>query len=83
MSRHRTSLTQDNRRGLALSINSLSMRLGSAAGPTVGGYLLQEGVGFVPFVAAAVLHLGSTILYGRFFREFDASGTNSPPSQTF
>lgn len=66
-----TSLTRNQRRGFAISINSLSMRMASAIGPTVAGYLLSENLFGVPFFLAGGLQLASTLLYGMLFRDFD------------
>ncbi|MCL6549234.1 MAG: MFS transporter [Alicyclobacillus sp.] len=66
-----SSLTRDHRRGFSVSLNSLVVRLASAAGPTVSGALLDAGLFAVPVVAAALLQLASSLLYGRLFRSFD------------
>ncbi|MCY0878838.1 MAG: MFS transporter [Firmicutes bacterium] len=84
-----TSLTRDERRGLAVSINSLSMRLPSAIGPTIAGYLLENGDFGLPFVLGGLLQLASTLSYRWFFARVDedqrgslggGSQASNPPS---
>ncbi|WP_277093046.1 MFS transporter [Alicyclobacillus mali (ex Roth et al. 2021)] len=65
------SLTGDDRRGFSLSMNSFFTRAASAVGPTISGWLLDEGSLALPFVFAAGLQLVSTVLYGVFFRGYD------------
>lgn len=65
------SLTRDQRRGFASSINSLSMRVPTSVGPYVTGYLFELGALSVPFYIAAGLQFGFAYLYGRTFRAFD------------
>ncbi|WP_328702055.1 MFS transporter [Alicyclobacillus fructus] len=68
-----SSLTEDDRRGFSLSMNSFFTRAASAVGPTFSGWLLDEGSLALPFVLAAGLQLASTVLYGAFFREYDVA----------
>ncbi|WP_237699939.1 MFS transporter [Alicyclobacillus acidocaldarius] len=67
------SLTGDDRRGFSLSMNSFFTRAASAVGPTLSGWLLDEGSLALPFVFAAGFQLVSTVLYGVFFRAYDAA----------
>ncbi|MFD1673535.1 MFS transporter [Alicyclobacillus fodiniaquatilis] len=71
------SLTRNQRRGFSVSMNSLVMRLTSALGPTLSGYILDIGELGLPFYLGGVLQLGSTLLYGRLFRDFDRSSQAS------
>ena len=66
-----SSLTRDERRGFSVSMNSLVIRLTSAVGPTMSGYLLDMGNFSVPFFITGGLQLISTLLYGRLFRDYD------------
>lgn len=76
------SLTRDQRRGFAVSINSLSMRLPSAAGPTISGYMLDAGALALPFFVTAALQLGYALLYGHLFRSYDRVETEKEPQTT-
>ncbi|WP_304458873.1 MFS transporter [Alicyclobacillus sendaiensis] len=67
------SLTSEARRGFSLSMNSFFTRAASAVGPTISGWLLDEGSLALPFVVAAGLQLVSTALYGLFFRGYDVA----------
>lgn len=66
-----SSLTRDQRRGFSVSMNSLAIRLASAIGPTLSGYMLDIEIFSVPFFIAGSLQLVSTLLYGKLFREYD------------
>lgn len=66
-----SSLTRDQRRGFSVSMNSLAVRLASAIGPTLSGYMLDMDIFSVPFFIAGCLQLVSSLLYGRLFRDFD------------
>lgn len=65
-------LVRDSRRGLASSLNTVSMQFPQSAGPTIAGLLLDAGFLAVPFYAAAVLQGAYLVLYSRFFRRYDA-----------
>lgn len=65
------SLTRDRRRGFASSINTLSMRMPMAIGPSISGYLFGLGSLSLPFFIAAGLQFGFAYLYGKTFRSFD------------
>jgi MFS family permease len=62
------SLTAANRRGLAATINNVSIQIPRAIGPLLGALLLQRGWLVAPFVAAALLQAAYLLLYHRFFR---------------
>lgn len=65
------SLTRDSRRGLASSLNNASMRFPASIGPTIAGYLMDEGNLSLPFFIGAGLQLGYALLYGRLFGHLD------------
>lgn len=58
------SLVRDERKGLASSLNGLSMRLPSALGPAVAGWLMEGGSLDLPFYCAAALQLAYVVLFG-------------------
>jgi hypothetical protein len=60
-------LVRDRRRGLASSLNTVSMRLPSAVGPAVGGWLFGAGALELPFLAGAGLQLAYVVLFGAVF----------------
>ncbi|WP_274432307.1 MFS transporter [Alicyclobacillus sp. ALC3] len=65
------SLTRDNRRGFATSVNALSMRLPSAVGPTVSGYLFDMNELALPLILTAMLQLANAGLYQWVFGQYD------------
>lgn len=65
------SLTRDERRGVAASYNMASMRVPASVGPTVAGYLMEDGNLTLPFFLGAGLQLGYALLYGRLFGHMD------------
>lgn len=74
-----SSLTRDHRRGFSVSMNALSVRLASAIGPSLSGYMLDMGIFTVPFFIAGSLQLISTLLYGRLFGKYDLPLEKSSP----
>ncbi len=66
-------LVRDERRGLATSVNAVSMQLPRAAGPSLAGYLLDMGFFTTPFLVAAVLQTAYVFLYARTFRDYEPS----------
>ncbi len=68
------SAVRDERRGLASSLNALSMQLPQSIGPTIAGALIGSGWFATPFVIGAALQGLYALLYGRVFgpreREF-------------
>ena len=64
-------LVRDERRGLASSMNTVSMQLPQAAGPTFAGLLLDAGQLALPFYVAAVLQGLYLFLYQRIFARYD------------
>ncbi len=65
------SLTRDKRRGLATSINALSMRLPSSIGPTLTGYMFDAGWLALPLLLTAGLQLVNAGLYQWMFGSYD------------
>jgi MFS family permease len=70
-------LVRDERRGLATSLNAVSMQLPRSAGPSIAGFLFNMGQLEFPFYAAALLQGIYLIMYNRFFRN-----QNMPDSTT-
>lgn len=60
-------LTRPERRGLAASVQNLSMQIPRAAGPVLGGWLIHRGEFILPFLIAACLQGLYIVLYQRFF----------------
>ena len=65
------NLTRAERRGLAASVQNLSLQIPRAAGPILGGWLIHAGLFVTPFLIAAALQLVYLFLYGRFFAGLD------------
>ncbi|WP_197513164.1 MFS transporter [Acidihalobacter aeolianus] len=65
------SLVGDDRRGLAASLNTVSMMLPLAVGPVVAGAFFQAGMLLPPFLLAAGLQGVYLYLYHRLFRAHD------------
>ncbi len=64
-------LVSDDRRGLASSLNAVSMQLPATVGPTVAGYLFEAGRLALPFYLAAAMQLVYLALYAAFFRGYE------------
>jgi MFS family permease len=65
------SLTRDQRRGFATSVNALSMRLPSSIGPTISGLMYDAGLLSLPFLLTACLQLANAGLYQWLFGKYD------------
>lgn len=65
------SITKDNRRGFAISLNALSMRLPSGIGPAITGGLFDVGLLGLPLMLTAVLQFTNAVLYQKLFGKFD------------
>lgn len=65
------SLTRDNRRGFASSVNVLSMRIPTSVGPYISGYLFGLGSLALPFYIAAGLQYSFAYFYGKIFSAYD------------
>lgn len=63
-----------NRRGLAASLQSVSIQIPRAIGPVVAGLMLHAGMLRAPFFVAAALQAAYLVLYVRFFRDYAAGG---------
>ncbi len=61
-------LVRDERRGLATSLNAMSMQLPQSIGPSIAGFLFSEGQLQLPFYAGALFQAIYLVMYGRFFR---------------
>ncbi|TAM87523.1 MAG: MFS transporter [Candidimonas sp.] len=66
-------LTRAERRGLASSLQNISLQLPRAIGPAVGGLLFHAGYLTLPFLIGAVLQLLYLVLYARFFGSHPAA----------
>jgi MFS family permease len=66
-------LTRAERRGLASSLQNISMQLPRAVGPVIGGALFHAGYLALPFLLGAVLQLAYLVLYVRFFSHTEAA----------
>jgi predicted MFS family arabinose efflux permease len=64
----------EERRGLAISLNTLSMQLPQSLGPVIAGILIGAGWFAVPFVIAAILQGIYVGLYGRFLGPMEGEG---------
>jgi MFS family permease len=64
-------LTRAERRGLAASVQTLSLQIPRAAGPILGGLLIHQGAFVLPFLIAAALQGLYLVLYGRYFGALD------------
>ncbi|HET7559329.1 MAG TPA: MFS transporter, partial [Limnochordia bacterium] len=64
-------LVRDERRGTAASIGGASFQLPGAAGPTLGGLMLEHGALAMPWLIGAGLQLAYAWMYGFFFREYE------------
>jgi len=66
-------LTRAERRGLASSLQNISIQLPRAIGPAIGGALFHAGYLTLPFLLGAALQLGYLVLYARFFSHTEAA----------
>lgn len=66
-------LTRVERRGLASSLQNISIQLPRAIGPVIGGALFHAGYLNLPFYISAVLQLAYLLLYVRFFGKLPAA----------
>ena len=64
-------LTRAERRGLAASVQNLSLQIPRAAGPILGGMLIHQGAFVLPFLIAAALQGLYLVLYGKYFGALD------------
>lgn len=66
-------LTRAERRGLAASVQNLSLQIPRAAGPVLGGLLIHAGYFITPFLLAAALQALYLVLYWHYFGKLDTS----------
>ena len=66
-------LTRVERRGLASSLQNISIQLPRAIGPVIGGALFHAGYLVLPFLLGAALQVGYLVLYARFFGSHEAA----------
>lgn len=71
-------LTRVQRRGLASSLQNISIQLPRAIGPVIGGFLFHKGHLTLPFLLGAALQLGYLVLYARFFSHTEAAQVREP-----
>ncbi|MDR3651993.1 MAG: MFS transporter [Paludibacter sp.] len=69
-------LVRDERRGLATSLNAISMQLPQSVGPSVAGLLFSAGELQLPFYVGALFQGIYLVMYSRFFRH-----QNKPQSE--
>ncbi|MGC8521695.1 MAG: MFS transporter [Steroidobacteraceae bacterium] len=67
------SLTRAERRGVAASVQNLSVQIPRSIGPVLGGWLIHRGDFTAPFLIAAALQGLYIVLYQRFFGSLDPS----------
>ncbi len=60
-------LVRNERRGLATSLNTVSMQIPWAIGPTITGYFFAAGQLVLPFYIAALLQGAYILMYRKFF----------------
>jgi len=63
-----------NRRGLAASLQNVSIQIPRAVGPLVAGLMLHAGMLRAPFLVAAGFQAAYLVLYLQFFRGYAAGG---------
>lgn len=66
-------LTRD-RRGLAASLQNVSIQVPRALGPLISAFMLHAGMLKTPFFAAVVPQVAYLALYSRFFKGYASGG---------
>jgi len=77
------NLVRDSRRGMASSINQVSMNLPNAVGPGIAGLFLNAGQLALPFFLAAAMQFFYGTLYGAAFGRYERAArarTGARPS---
>lgn len=77
------SLVRSERRGVASSLNNISMNLPNSLGPSIAGSLMDAGHLSVPFYLAAGMQFLYGVLYSALFQRYDtdpAPGRGTLPS---
>jgi MFS family permease len=70
-------LVRNQRRGFASSLNNLSWSLAASFGPAIGGWLLDMGSLFWPFVIASALQLAYVILFTKVMGKYDPTSNRT------
>ncbi|MDE3128320.1 MAG: MFS transporter [Gemmatimonadota bacterium] len=71
-------LTRQHRRGLAATVNNVSIQVPRAIGPAIAGLMLHRGWLTAPFVLAALFQFGYLVLYERFFGDLASVEAQAP-----
>ncbi|MDA8241606.1 MAG: MFS transporter [Nitrospiraceae bacterium] len=71
-------LVRNERRGLAASLNAVSMQIPQSAGPGIAGFLLDAGQFALPFYVAGLLQGIYLVGYGRTFRNYNLLQDDGP-----
>ncbi len=69
-------LVRDERRGLATSLNAVSMQLPQSVGPSIAGLLFRAGQLELPFYIGALCQGVYLVMYGLFFRNQNRPDTS-------
>ena len=69
-------LVRDERRGLATSLNAVSMQLPQSVGPSIAGLLFKAGQLELPFYIGALCQGVYLVMYGLFFRNQNKPDNN-------
>lgn len=75
-------LTRAERRGVAASVQNLSMQIPRAIGPILGGWLIHRDELTAPFLIAAGLQALYIVLYHRFFEATDSARNRAADTHT-
>ncbi len=75
-------LTRAERRGMAATVQNLSMQIPRAVGPVIGGWLIHRGEFRTPFLIAAALQGLYIVLYQRFFGSMEPAAGGTVSTQT-
>ncbi|MHB8581164.1 MAG: MFS transporter [Ignavibacteriaceae bacterium] len=70
-------LVRDERRGLATSLNAMSMQIPQSVGPSIAGLLFSTGQLELPFYVGAFFQGIYLVMYGRFFRNQNKPGSEA------
>jgi predicted MFS family arabinose efflux permease len=74
-------LVRDERRGLATSLNAVSMQVPQSVGPSVAGFLFSSGQLEAPFYAGALFQGIYLAAYAWFFRKHNRPGVTVPEDE--
>lgn len=73
-------LTRAERRGVAASVQNLSVQIPRAVGPIIGGWLIHRGEFITPFMITAGLQGLYLVLYQRFFGAVESGAGRENPA---